>query len=176
MLHFSQRFFLLENASSAKIEFVKLKPEKRKPQKNKERLQIVFCLRNLYEHNDKLPFVFSTQAVWLQKGITHCQQYIICKIDTGICDTEKPVELLYRGRILLLQSPDQWQLRKMEMQTLPSITTGVKHHLSSITLMNNTGCNGSSGAERLVNIHHCFCFFIFFLPVGRFFLFFYPVF
>lgn len=50
------------------------------------------------------------------------------------------------------------------MQTLPSITTGVKHHLPSVTMM-NTERNGSSGRERLVNTHHCFyfCFLFFYL-------------
>ena len=173
---FLQRFFFLENSSLTEVEFVKLKPEKWKTQKNTDCKWFSVWEICMNIMTNSLLCSAPNLAVWLQKGITHCQQYIIYKLDTGICDTEKPMQLLYRGRVLLPQSPDQWQLRQMEMQILPSITTGVKHHPPSINLMNNTGCNGSSGTERLVNTHHCFCFFIFFLPVGRFFLFFHPVF
>lgn len=37
------------------------------------------------------------------------------------------------------KSPDQWQPRQLETQTLLSVTTEAKHHPLSMTLMNNTG-------------------------------------
>lgn len=154
----------LSNCSQKNEKFGKIK-----------RLQMFFCLRNLYEQNDKCLLRSALDlAGWLQKGIPHCQKCMICKMDTGLCDTEKTVQLICWGRALPHQSQiygswDRW------MQTLPSITTGVKHHLPSVTLMNNTGCNGSLRIERSVNTHHCFWLFLLFLLLGRFFLFFHPV-
>lgn len=107
------------------------------------------------------------------KGITHSYQYIIFKINTGICDTEKPVQLVYRVRVLLPQSSDERQLREMEMQTLLSITPGIKQHLPSVTLMNNTGCNENS--ERLAKTVLLLFSFCFFLHSDSFFLFFHPM-
>lgn len=97
------------------------------------------------------------------KGVLRSHRYMIFKINIGTCDTEKPMQSVYRVRVPLPQSSDQRQLREMEMQTLLSITAGIKQHLPSITLMNNTGCNENSETERLVNTHYCFWFVFFFI-------------
>ena len=88
---FLQRFFFLENASLAKTEFVKLKPAEWKTQKVKrdcKRFSVWKTCMNIMMSS--LLCSAPNLAAWLQKGIARCQQYVICKMDTGICDREKP--------------------------------------------------------------------------------------
>lgn len=90
---FVQRFSFPENASLAKIEFVNLKPEKWKTQKLKRGCKwfsVWETCMNIVMNS--LLCSAPNLAAWLQKGITCCPQYTICKIGTCICDTEKPMQ------------------------------------------------------------------------------------
>jgi len=81
-----------------------------KNSKSKERLQTIFCLKNLYEHNDELPFVFSAQSRSVASK-RHRTLPTICHLQDGHRHLwqrkTKAMELLCGGRVLLPLPPDQ---------------------------------------------------------------------
>lgn len=115
---------------------------------------MIFCLRNLYEHNDKLPFVISSVSQCGFREASHADSNTGFATPTQALVTEKSQCNCSAGE----ESPDQWQLRRLETQTLLSVTTEAINGPDE-----QYWTQGSAGTERLVNTHHCFCIcFLFF--------------